>query len=113
MWNKSIKLVTAVTTTEDKDGFDTELEEYLEHIPANFTSTTRSDEEMANQIGYTADINIEIAACNYSGEQFLYDEATGEKYEVMRSYQKDKSRHIILTCERRERGGKSTAGWTG
>ncbi len=105
MWNKSISLVTDIVTVTDKDGFDVKQEELLEGIPANFTDTTRNDEIMANQTGYTADQNIEILQCNYNGEKYLYDEESGEKYEVMRTYKKDKSMNIILTCERRERGG--------
>lgn len=106
MWNKSIKLVTRVIIKTDEEGFDTESEQFLENIPANFTDTTRNDELIANQSGYTASQNIEIKRCNYNGEQYLYDEETGDKYEIKRTYRKDKSMNIILTCERRERGGK-------
>lgn len=106
MWNKSIKLVIGVDITTDEDGFDTEVERYLEGIPANFTDTTRNDELIANQTGYTADQNIEILSCNYNGEKFLYDEENGNKYEVKRTYRKDKSMNLVLTCERRETGGE-------
>lgn len=102
MWNKSIKLVTGKETVTDEDGFDTVTERFLEGIPANFKDTTRNDEIMASQIGYTADQNIEILACNYNGEQVLYDEENGDKYEVKRTHHKDKSMKIVLTCERRE-----------
>lgn len=100
-----MKLVIGKNTETDKDGFKTETESFLEGIPANFTNTTRNDELIANQTGYTADQNIEILWCNYNGEKILYDEASGDKYEVKRSYHKDKSLNVILTCERRERGG--------
>lgn len=106
MWNKSIKLVAGVDVITDEEGFDTEVEKYLGGIPANFTDTTRNDELIANQTGYTADQNIEILFCNYNGEKFLYDEENGNKYEVKRTYRKDKSMNIVLTCERRETGGK-------
>lgn len=106
MWNKSIKLVAGVDVITDEDGFDTEVEKYLEGIPANFMDATRNDELIANQTGYTADQNIEILLCNYNGEKFLYDEENGNKYEVKRTYRKDKSMNIVLTCERRETGGK-------
>lgn len=105
MWNKSIKLVTGQDIETDADGFDMVKERFLEGIPADFKDLTRSDDLMANQLGYSADQNIEIAACNYNGEKFLYDEETGEKYEVKRTFQKDKKMNIVLTCERRERGG--------
>lgn len=105
MWNKSVKLVVEEIENADLDGFSEIREIYLEGIPANFTDTTRSDEIQANQTGYTADQNIEILKCNFHGEKYLYDEETGEKYEVKRTFHKDKSMSIVLTCERRERGG--------
>jgi hypothetical protein len=105
MWNKSIRLVTGTDAVEDEDGFDVKTERYLEGIPANFKDATRNDVVMANQSGYSADQNVEIAGCNYNGERFLYDEATGDRYEVKRAYQKDKGMNVVLTCERRERGG--------
>ncbi len=113
MWNKSIKLVSMMQGEEDPEGFAEETENFTEGIPAKFTDATRSDETIAHQAGYTADQNIEILRCNYQGERYLYDEETGEKYEVKRTYQKDKSMNIVLTCERRsgglwnERNGRS------
>lgn len=104
MWNKSVKFATGSITETDEDGFDVTTESFLEHVPANFTSTTRNDEIIANQCGYSADQNIEVAACNYNGETTLYDEATGDRYEVKRTYQSNKAMNIILTCERREHG---------
>ena len=101
MWNKSIKLVTGVTVETDEDGFDTETETYLEGIPASFSDTTRNDEIIAHQTGYTADQNIEILDCNYNGEKYLYDEEDGSRYEVKRAFHKNKSMNIVLTCERR------------
>lgn len=106
MWNKSVKLVTGIDTETDEDGFDTVKEKFLEGIPADFKDLTRSDDVVANQLGYSADQNIEIASCNYNGEKFLYDEETGEKYEVKRTFRGDKKMNIILTCQRRECGGK-------
>lgn len=106
MWNKSVKLVTGTEKKKDEDGFTIETKETcLEGIPANFTDTTRNDELMGKQMGYTANQNIEIAACNYHGESILYDEETGDKYEVKRTHKGDKAWTIVLTCERRERSG--------
>ena len=102
MWTTSIKLVTDRVVETDKDGFDTVKESYVEGIPASITDTTRNDELVAMQQGYTADCNIEIAACNYNGEHILYDEGTGERYEAKRTFRSNKSKNIILTCERRE-----------
>ena len=105
MWNKSISLVIGQKKETDADGFDTVTEECMNGIPTNFTDVTRNDEIVANQFGYSADQNIEITACNYNGQRFLYDESDGVRYEVKRTFRKDKSMNIILTCERRERGG--------
>jgi hypothetical protein len=89
----------------DDDGFPMDTQyEWLGGIPANFTDLTRDDEILANQMGYSADQNIEIMACNYSGESFLVDEATGEEYDIKRTFQKNKSGTVTLTCRKRERG---------
>lgn len=104
MWNKSIKLVIGQVTKEDKEGFDTVTELYVEGVPANFRDLTRNDLIQANQSGYSADQNIEIMACNYSGEKLLIDEETGERYEVVRTFRKDRSSTIELICKRREYG---------
>lgn len=105
MWNKSIKLPARVEITMDEDGFQTESVSFVEHIPANFMDVTRNDEILANQKGYTASQIIEIMECNYNGEKYLVDEATGEVYDVRRTFGKDKSMMIQLIGERRQRNG--------
>ena len=105
MWNRSIALLVGGKSEQDEDGFPVTTEEWLGGIPANFTDATRQDEIVASQSGYQADQNIEIVACNYHREMELMDESTGERYAVKRTYQKDKSRYLTLTCERREQGG--------
>ena len=65
---------------------------------------TRNDEILASQKGYTADQNIEVMACNYNGEDRLMDDSDGTVYDVKRTYRKDKSMAVILTCERRQHG---------
>lgn len=105
MWNKSISLPVKKMGGTNKNGFPVDVAyEYLGNIPANFIDTSRDDELLAKQKGYTADQNVEIMACNYSGQSFLIDESTGQRYEIRRTYGKDKSMTIILTCEKRERG---------
>lgn len=104
MWNGSIKFLKAGNRNQDKDGFPVKSETYTESIPANFTDITRNDEVLAAQKGYTADQNIEIMACNYSGEEYLMDDSDGSLYEVKRTFRKDKSMKLILTCERRQYG---------
>lgn len=103
MWNASIKLPVGKEEGRDKDSFPTGTTySFLENIPASFTDVTRNDEILASQKGYTADQNIEIMACNYSGQAFLVDEATGDTYDIRRTHRKDRSMKIVLTCERRE-----------
>lgn len=104
MWNGSIRFIKKGNDMQDKDGFYQYDGELLESIPASFTDVTRSDEILASQEGYTADQNIEIMACNYSGERCLMDESDGAIYDVRRTYRKDKSMSMILTCERRQNG---------
>lgn len=105
MWNKSIKLPLLKTSDKDSDGFKiNENIDWLDEIPASFLDVTRNDELLASQKGYTADLNIEIMFCNYQGQAFLVDEESGEYYDVRRTHKTDKSRKIVLTCEKRERG---------
>ncbi len=104
MWNGSIKFYKTGEGFQDKDGFYQDGGVFSESIPASFTDVTRSDEILASQEGYTADQNIEVMSCNYSGERSLMDESDGAVYDVKRTYRKDKSMAIILTCERRQNG---------
>lgn len=104
MWNRSIRLQKKESRQQDREGFVKGGGTYTESIPANFTDTTRNDEILAAQKGYTADQNVEIMACNYHGEEYLLDESNGALYEVKRTYRKDKSMLMILTCERRAYG---------
>lgn len=104
MWNGSIRLRSKGDRKQDKDGFPEDSGIYTESIPANFTDITRNDEILAAQKGYTADQNIEIMACNYSGEDYLLDESDNSLYEVKRTFRKDKSMKLVMTCERRQHG---------
>lgn len=104
MWTTSVRLVNDVIEDYDEDGFAQTKEVCTEGVPASITDTTRQDEVAAMQQGYTADCNIEIAACNYFGQSYLYDEATGERYDIKRTYRGDKKKNIILTCTRRDHG---------
>lgn len=103
MWNKSISLPTGKIISQDAAGFPSKIHEFVGEIPANFTDVTRDDEILAEQKGYTVNQNIEIMKCNYDSQTWLYDEETGDIYDVRRAYTKDKSMTIILSCERRER----------
>lgn len=110
MWNKSISLpVRKVSPAVDADGITTgETYEFIGGIPANFRDATRDDEIAANQNGYTADVTVEIMACNYNGCTFFVDDETRDIYDIKRRFAKDKSLTVILTCQKRERGKDAT-----
>lgn len=105
MQNKSISLPVRKVRTQDSEGITYEYYEYMGNIPADFSDTSRNDEILAAQKDYTADVNIEIMACNYNGATFLIDEENGNVYDIKRTFKKNKSMKIVLTCERRECGG--------
>lgn len=102
MWNTSIKLPVSKEEKRNENGFPEVTYSYLGNIPASFTDVTRNDEILASQKGYTADQNVEIVGCNYNGQPFLIDEATGKVYDIKRAYRKDKSMLVVLTCQCRE-----------
>lgn len=104
MWNGSIALIRTIQGGQNKNGFPQNEYERSEEMPANISDTTRADEVVGNQYGYSADITVEIAACNYSGESAFQDIGTGIIYDVKRTYRPPRSMNIILTGEARERG---------
>lgn len=105
MWNRSIALPRRKEQEQDKEGFfKEEIYDWERGIPTSFTDITRNDEILAAHKGYQADQNIEIMACNYQGQSFLRDESNNQIYEIKRTFRKDKSSKVVLTCERREYG---------
>lgn len=101
MWNDSIKLPYGYEETTDEDGFTTKIPSFIGGIPANFKSTTRADETLANQVGYTADVVIEIMSCNYNGQEVLVDEKSDKEYDIKRTHEVYGKETIELTCQRR------------
>lgn len=107
---RSISLPVSQTVTRDEDGFETYVStEYLGGVPALFSDLTRNDEMLASQLGYTADQNVETDAANYSGQSFFVDEATGDVWDILRTFRKDKARKVVLTARKRERGKETAA----
>ena len=104
MWNGSIVLMKTIQTGQNTNGFPQSKYEYSEEIPADISDTTRTDEVVGEQLGYSADITVEIVACNYAGESTFKDVGTGIVYDVKRTYKPPKSMNIILTGEAREHG---------
>lgn len=105
MWNKSISLPIKKEETQDGAGFSDAKYKFLRGIPADFTDVTRNDEILAAKKGYTINQNVEIMACNYSGQRWLMDETDGQIFDIKRTYRKNKGMRLILSCERRETNG--------
>ena len=104
MRNGSISLPVRKIEQQDSDGFPIENWEFMGGVRAAFRDATRQDELLANQCGYKATVLAEIAACAYNGASFFVDEATGEVYDIKRTYRPRKSYKIQLTGEKREYG---------
>lgn len=103
MWNHAIAFSSPVVT-KSPSGIKKTEDQWGASIRANFRDTTRNDEIAASQLGYTADVNVEIHKSAYSGQSYLLDVGTGNIYDIQRTYQAEKSMNIILTCSLRERG---------
>lgn len=84
-WNHSISLVSYDVITDD-EGFDNTIEKKREHIPANFKSITRKEEEHSKLLGYNADLIIEIMSANFLNEETLIDEDSNKKYAIKRVF---------------------------
>lgn len=104
MWTSAICFSVQSVVTENEDGGQELWESWGRQIPASFKDSTRDDEVLAHQFGFTADVNIEIMACNYDRQAYLMDAATGDIYDVKRTFKPERSGTIVLTCQRRERG---------
>lgn len=104
MWNGSVTLMHLIEEETDPDGFLQVRHTGMGHVPAEFRDVTRNDQMLASQSGYEIDWNVEIMACNYNRETLLLDEKTGELYEIMRTFQPERSSKMILTCRRKEPG---------
>lgn len=104
MWTTSISLPAEDNPAQNESGFVTHNKSWEGGIPANMMDATRQEEVLANQRGYNADVVVEIDAEAYNGAGHFMDEATGDEYDIVRRYQKDKSNRIRLTGQRREHG---------
>lgn len=104
MWTTSITLVGHKEETQDSAGFISEESDKITGIPANSLDATRNDGILANESGYTADVIMEIDAAAYHGQSSFMDEATGDWYDIRRTFRKNRSNRIQLTGELREHG---------
>lgn len=100
----SIALPIGEETAKDSEGFETQDVLFLTGIRAQVEGITRREQETASQLGYKADIEFVIDACNYNGQSFLKDESNGIIYDIQRTYTKNSSSKIYLTCSARDAG---------
>lgn len=100
----SISLPSADEISQDVDGFVTHNKTFIKNIPARKMDTTRNDELMAHQLGYTVSAIFEIYSACYSKQGYLIDESDNTTYDIKRTHKKEKSTKIELTCEVRQSG---------
>lgn len=100
----SISLPSADEISQDADGFVTHNKTFVKNIPARKMDTTRSDELMAHQMGYSVSCIFEIDSACYNHQGYLVDESDSTTYDIKRTHKKEKSQKIELTCEVRQNG---------
>ena len=100
----SISLPNSDEITQDEDGFVTHNKTYIQNIPARRKDTTRNDELMAHQLGYTVSCIFEIDSACYQKQGYLVDESDNTTYDIKRTHKKEKSNKIELVCEVRANG---------
>lgn len=100
----SISLPNSDDITQDQDGFVTHNKTFIKNIPARKMDTTRNDELMAHQMGYSVSAIFEIDSACYNKAGYLIDESDSTTYDIKRTHKKEKSQKIELTCEVRQNG---------
>lgn len=100
----SISLPSKDEITQDEDGFVTHNKTFVKNIPARRKDTSRNDELMAHQMGYTVSAIFEIDSACYNRQGYLVDESDSVTYDIKRTHKKEKSQKIELVCEVRANG---------
>lgn len=100
----SISLPSKDEISQDQDGFVTHNKTYIKGIPARRKDTSRNDELMAHQMGYSVSCVYEIDSACYNRQGYLIDESDSVTYDIKRTHKKEKSQKIELTCEVRANG---------
>lgn len=100
----SISLPSKDEIVQDNDGFVTHNKTFVKNIPARRKDTTRNDELMAHQLGYTVSCIFEIDFACYNHQGYLVDESDNVTYDIKRTHKKEKSNKIELVCEVRANG---------
>ena len=100
----SISLSSKDEISQDQDGFVTHNKTYIKGIPARRKDTSRNDELMAHQLGYSVSCIFEIDSACYNRQGYLIDESDETTYDIKRTHKKEKSQKIELVCEVRTNG---------
>lgn len=100
----SISLPSKDEIVQDNDGFVTHNKTFIKNIPARRKDTSRNDELMAHQLGYSVSCIFEIDSACYNRQGYLIDESDETTYDIKRTHKKEKSTKIELTCEVRQSG---------
>lgn len=100
----SISLPKDDTISQDADGFVTHNKTFVKNIPARRKDTSRNDELMAHQMGYSVSCIFEIDSACYQKQGYLVDESDETIYDIKRTHKKEKSQKIELVCEVRANG---------
>lgn len=100
----SISLPDTDVVSQDQDGFVTHNKSYIKNIPARRKDTSRNDELMAHQLGYSVSAIFEIDSACYQKQGYLIDESDSVTYDIKRTHKKEKSQKIELICEVRQNG---------
>ena len=112
MWTTAVRFGHTVTH-RDTDGFRTETVTWGVPVRASMSDITRQDQTLAMQGGYNLDVNVTVHKANFDGAHFLQDVATGDIYDIQRTYKPEKSMTIVLSCSKRERGKDGAYGTEG
>lgn len=100
----SISLPSKDDIVQDNDGFVTHNKTFIRNIPARRKDTTRNDELVAHQMGYSVSCIFEIDSACYQKQGCLIDESDETTYDIKRTHKKEKSTKIELICEVRTNG---------
>lgn len=95
-WKDIVYFIKVSKDKKDKDGFPISEEDKSKPVVANIIGVTRAEEEHANKMGYTADLEVEIMSVNYNNQEILETE-DGNRYRIRRTYPKT-SEILSLTC---------------
>ena len=106
-WNHAISLIS-YRKAKDTEGFEIMQEEVSNPIPANFKSVTRAEEEHSKNLGYNADLMVEIMAIDYNNQETLLDVDTNKKYAIKRVYaiSSEKLQLTVTDLTKRQNNGK-------